>query len=111
MYPERCRNRVCCKPDCRRNPKTSRIKQMEKTNAIYNKKSNRTGSYESTGDIWNCTKFHERQGNLTQWGKGDEPENLTEDDIRQGNLYALTDNAGEIHAVFVFMIGEDPGHI
>lgn len=56
-------------------------------------------------------KFMRDNGNLTQWGKGDEPENLTEDDIRQGNLYALTDNAGEIHAVFVFMIGEDPTYL
>ena len=55
--------------------------------------------------------FMRDNGNLTQWGKGDEPENLTEDDIRQGNLYALTDNAGEIHAVFVFMIGEDPTYL
>ena len=39
--------------------------------------------------------FMRDNGNLTQWGEGDEPENLTEDDIRQGNLYALTDNAGE----------------
>lgn len=38
--------------------------------------------------------FMRDNGNLTQWGEGDEPENLTEDDIRQGNLYALTDNAG-----------------
>lgn len=55
--------------------------------------------------------FMRDNGNLTQWGEGDEPENLTEDDIRQGNLYALTDNAGEIHAVFVFMIGEDPTYL
>ena len=55
--------------------------------------------------------FMRDNGNLTQWGKGDEPENLTEDDIRQGNLYALTDNAGEIHAVFVFMIGEDSTYL
>ena len=27
--------------------------------------------------------FMRDNGNLTQWGKGDEPENLTEDDIRQ----------------------------
>lgn len=55
--------------------------------------------------------FMRDNGNLTQWGEGDEPENLTEDDIRQGNLYALTDNAREIHAVFVFMIGEDPTYL
>ena len=56
-------------------------------------------------------QFMRKNGNHSQWGKGDEPENLTEDDIRQGNLYALTDNAGEIHAVFVFMIGEDPTYL
>ena len=51
-------------------------------------------------------QFMRKNGNHSQWGKGDEPEALIEEDIRQGNLYVL-EEAG-IHAVFAFIIGEDP---
>ena len=50
-----------------------------------------------------------KNGNHSQWGKGDEPEALIEEDIRQGNLYVL-EEAG-IHAVFAFIIGEDPTYL
>ena len=45
-----------------------------------------------------------KNGNHSQWGKGDEPEALIEEDIRQGNLYVLEE--ASIHAVFAFIIGE-----
>lgn len=34
-------------------------------------------------------QFMRKNGNHSQWGKGDEPEALIEEDIRQGNLYVL----------------------
>lgn len=54
-------------------------------------------------------QFMRKNGNHSQWGKGDEPEALIEEDIRQGNLYVL-EKAG-IHAVFAFIIGEDPTYL
>ena len=50
-----------------------------------------------------------KNGNHSQWGKGDEPDALIEEDNRQGNLYVL-EEAG-IHAVFAFIIGEDPTYL
>lgn len=54
-------------------------------------------------------QFMRKNGNHSQCGKGDEPEALIEEDIRQGNLYVL-EEAG-IHAVFAFIIGEDPTYL
>lgn len=51
-------------------------------------------------------QFMRKNGNHSQWGKGDEPEALIEEDICQGNLYVLEE--ADIHAVFAFIIGEDP---
>ena len=51
-------------------------------------------------------QFMRKNGNHSQWGKGDEPEALIEGDICQGNLYVLEE--ADIHAVFAFIIGEDP---
>ena len=56
-----------------------------------------------------ASQFMRKNGNHSQWGKGDEPEALIEEDIRQGNLYVL-EEAG-IHAVFAFIIGEDPTYL
>ena len=50
-----------------------------------------------------------KNGNHSQWGKGDEPEALIEEDICQGNLYVLEE--ADIHAVFAFIIGEDPTYL
>ena len=50
-------------------------------------------------------QFMRKNGNHSQWGKGDEPEALIEEDICQGNLYVL--EKADIHAVFAFIIGED----
>ena len=54
-------------------------------------------------------QFMRENGNHAQWGAGDRPEELLEDDISQGNLYVL-EEAG-IHAVFAFIIGEDPTYL
>ena len=54
-------------------------------------------------------QFMRKNGNHSQWGKGDEPEALIEEDIRQGNLYVLEE--ASIHAVFAFIIGEDPTYL
>ena len=50
-------------------------------------------------------QFMRKNGNHSQWGKGDEPEALIEEDICQGNLYVLEE--ADIYAVFAFIIGED----
>ena len=54
-------------------------------------------------------QFMRKNGNHLQWGKGDEPEALIEEDICQGNLYVLEE--ADIHAVFAFIIGEDPTYL
>ena len=54
-------------------------------------------------------QFMRKNGNHSQWGKGDEPEALIEEDIRQGNLYVLEE--ASIHAVFAFIIVEDPTYM
>ena len=54
-------------------------------------------------------QFMRKNGNHSQWGKGDEPEALIEEDICQGNLYVLEE--ADIHAVFAFSIGEDPTYL
>lgn len=56
-------------------------------------------------------------GNHAQWGEGDRPEDVLEDDIRQGDLYVLEEtndknmNQERIHAVFVFVEGPDPVYL
>ena len=54
-------------------------------------------------------QFMRENGNHAQWGAGDRPEELLEDDISQGNLYVLEE--ADIHAVFAFIIGEDPTYL
>ena len=54
-------------------------------------------------------QFMRKNGNHSQWWKGDEPEALIEEDICQGNLYVLEE--ADIHAVFAFIIGEDPTYL
>ena len=59
-------------------------------------------------------QFMRKNGNHSQWGKGDEPEALIEGDICQGNLYVLEDAVADeaiIHAVFAFIEGEDPVYL
>ena len=52
-------------------------------------------------------RFMAQNGNPTQWANGYPNRELLEDDIRKGNLYAVTRD-GEIVGVFLFVIGEDP---
>ena len=54
-------------------------------------------------------QFMRKNGNHSQWGQGDEPEALIEEDICQGNLYVLEE--ADIYAVFAFIIGEDPTYL
>ena len=54
-------------------------------------------------------QFMRKNGNHSQWGKGDEPEALIEEDICRGNLYVLEE--ADIYAVFAFIIGEDPTYL
>ena len=59
-------------------------------------------------------QFMRENGNQAQWGAGDRPEELLEDDISQGNLYVLEDAVADeaiIHAVFAFIEGEDPVYL
>ena len=59
-------------------------------------------------------QFMRENGNHVQWGAGDRPEELLEDDISQGNLYVLEDAVADeaiIHAVFAFIEGEDPVYL
>ena len=59
-------------------------------------------------------QFMRENGNHAQWGAGDRPEELLEDDISQGNLYVLEDAVADeaiIHAVFAFIEGEDPVYL
>ena len=52
-------------------------------------------------------KFMAENGNPHQWGATHPAAQTLEEDIRQGQLYAVT--AGdEIHGVFMFFMGEDP---
>lgn len=56
-------------------------------------------------------QFMRDNGNHAQWGEGDRPEELLEQDMRQGNLYVLEDKDAQIHAVFVFVEGPDPVYL
>ena len=55
-------------------------------------------------------QFMRKNGNHSQWGKGDEPEALIEEDVKKEQLYVLEED-GMIHAVFAFIIGEDPTYL
>lgn len=51
--------------------------------------------------------FMAENGNPNQWGRTDPPTAQLLADIRENNLYAVTDDTG-IHGVFFFDLGEDP---
>lgn len=60
--------------------------------------------------IFQAAKAYMREnGNLTQWDD-DYPECMLEQDLQQGQLYVLCDELGEIHATFVFALGEDSSY-
>lgn len=68
--------------------------QIEDLNVI-------SGIYES------ARRFMAQTGNPNQWGKDRPPENTLIQDIRNGNLYVITED-DRIHGVFAFLLGEDP---
>ena len=51
--------------------------------------------------------FMKNTGNPTQWRNGYPSESLVRSDIESGISYVAVEN-GEIEAVFVFRMGEDP---
>ena len=51
--------------------------------------------------------FMAENGNPNQWGKTNPPKERLAEDIRQGNLYAVT-KGQKICGVFAFFLGEDP---
>lgn len=58
--------------------------------------------------IFDHGRAHMRaNGNAVQWVNGYPSDDLLKDDIANGYLYVLEDEAG-IHAVFAFVPGEDP---
>lgn len=52
--------------------------------------------------------YMKNNGNPTQWDDGYPQRELLEEDIRKKQCYVLCSANGEIHAVFVFIIGNDP---
>lgn len=65
-------------------------------------------------DLWEILAIYaqareqmRRSGNPTQWGEDYPPEEMVEADLASGNSYVITDS-GEIAAVFVFLLGEEP---
>lgn len=58
--------------------------------------------------VYQAAKAYMRAtGNPTQWEEG-YPDCLLAGDMEKGQLYVLCDEGGEIHAAFVFALGEDP---
>lgn len=58
--------------------------------------------------IYECARnFMSETGNPSQWKNNFPPETLLIQDINAGQLYVLS-NESDIHAVFAFIIGEDP---
>lgn len=51
--------------------------------------------------------FMAENGNPNQWGKTNPPRKRLEEDIRRGNLYAVTKDE-KICGVFAFFLGKDP---
>lgn len=47
-------------------------------------------------------------GNHTQWVNGYPKRELLEEDIKKEHCYVLCSPTGEVHAVFVLILGEDP---
>lgn len=48
------------------------------------------------------------EGNTSQWGPGDDPDQKLENDIRTGISYVVIDDSGSICGTFAFIIGDDP---
>ncbi len=62
-------------------------------------------------EIYRCARqFMAETGNPSQWGNTHPPRQQLLEDIQQGNLYVIADEA-DVHGVFYFFIGEDPTYI
>ena len=55
----------------------------------------------------NARKFMAETGNPNQWGTTHPPKDQLVEDIRQGDLYVVS-NDGRLCGVFAFFLGEDP---
>ncbi len=53
-------------------------------------------------------EYMRKTGNPDQWGTDKPHKEWLEDDIKKGQLYVGQNDAGEIHFVFAFILGEDP---
>lgn len=53
--------------------------------------------------------YMEKTGNPTQW-ESQYPDVYLPEDIRQEQLYVLTDSSDKPHALFAFVLGEDPSY-
>ncbi len=53
-------------------------------------------------------EFMAKNGNPTQWGKNNPPENLIRKDIEEGYFYVAEDE--EIELAFHFHVGEEPNY-
>lgn len=71
----------------------------------------RRGKSADLTDILNiyaiARAYMQENGNPHQWGDGYPAAELLREDIRNGNLYVVTDE-GVIRGVFCFAIGDDP---
>ncbi|MGI6013260.1 MAG: GNAT family N-acetyltransferase [Oscillospiraceae bacterium] len=52
--------------------------------------------------------YMRENGNPFQWGDSHPSAEMVEEDIALGRSYVLIGNDGNVHGVFVFIIGEDP---
>lgn len=48
-------------------------------------------------------QFMRDNGNHTQWGEGDRPEDLLEEDILQGQLYVLTEKTEDKEVIMPYL--------
>lgn len=59
--------------------------------------------------IYELGRAHMRaEGNTSQWGASDRPEEKLENDIKTDISYVITDESGKICGTFAFFLGEDP---
>ena len=62
-------------------------------------------------DIYSVArKYMKENGNETQWGENCPPKEMLINDIKNKILYVIKKDE-EVHAVFAFMIGEDPTYL
>lgn len=60
-------------------------------------------------EIYKIARNYMREnGNPFQWGDSHPPAELVEEDIALGRSYVLIGTDGNVHGVFVFIIGQDP---